>query len=387
MAPESRPTSPPTDSAQSDNASSIPKIEIAKALKAVKAILPGDQFEKVKEIIAPPLQLDTTREMAGLTEEDEFALMCRLMGTTTHLTPLGQTPVFEGDYIVPDFLARFQPGCLLRGWNRQQNAGFRCFIEVKSTTQNHFQTGGRALKGRRAFADIFGLPLLFAIRFVRFQDSALWVIVEDSDRTKNNFKATLADLIEGARPVLWDEFAYMVIPGTYCRVVYSSQSIGSNVVHPTYGEQVTFEVVSGTDGASFSGTDAFLASAFFEGFSLKQVHNETHGGMTEVFYEPLYMSCFVADLVYRMNRLPRDEAGVTTYDPSKLLVAFQGKKQPPVVTRNMVETIGRTLVSKKVLYVLGIGDEEALVDKWHRYGGNSSPQIPRASGSEIKEGS
>jgi hypothetical protein len=37
-----------------------------------------------------------------------------------------------------------------------------------------------------------------------------------------------------------------------------------------------------------------------------------------------------------MNRLPRDEAGVTTYDPSKLLVAFQGKNQLAVVTRNMV---------------------------------------------------
>jgi hypothetical protein len=309
--------------------------------------------------------------MAGLTEEDEFALMCRLMDTTTHLAPLGQTPVFEGDYIVPDFLARFQPGCRLRGLDRQRNAGFGCLIEVKSTTKNHFHIGGRALKGRRAFADTFGLPLLFAVRFVRFQESALWVIVEDSDRTKNNFKATLADLMEGARPVLWDEFAYMVIPGTYCRVVYSSQSIDSNVVHPTYGGQVMFEVVSGTNEASFSGTDAFLASAFFEGFSMKEVRKKRQGEITEVLYQPRYMSCFVADLIYKMNRLPRDEAGVTTYDPSKLLVAFQGKKQPPIVTRALVETIGRSLMSKKVVYILGIGEQDALVDKWRRYGGKS----------------
>lgn len=347
---------------------SVPKIEIAKVLKAVQAIVPDSDFERVRDIIAPG-NVDMSRESAGLKEEDEFALMCRLMGTATHLVPLGQTPVFAGNYIVPDFLARFQPGCTLRGLDRTANEGFRCLIDVKSTQKNYFKIGGQALRARRAFADTFGLPLFFAVRLTRFEESALWIIVEDADRARNNLKVTVSDVIKGARHVLWDEFAYWVTPGTLCRASYVQKISGENVVHPKYGEQIKFEVSSGKDEASFSGADAYFVSLFFEGFRLQEVANETRGEVTEVIYAPVYPTCFIADLVYRMNRLPRDEAGVRTYNASKLLVKFQGNAEPPLVTRQIVQAVAGQLLGKKVLYLLGIGEEETLDRLWQKYGG------------------
>jgi hypothetical protein len=352
---------------------SIAKIEVAKALKAVQAIVSDSDFEKVRGIIAPS-NVDMSRESAGLKEEDEFALMCRLMGITTHLVPLGQTPVFSGDYIVPDFLARFQPGCTVRGLDRTANDGFRCFIDVKSTRKNHFKIGGQALRARRAFADIFGLPLFFAVRLTRFEESALWIVVEDSDRGRNNLKATVSDVIKVARHVLWDEFVYMVTPGTHFRVSYTQKVSGESVVHPRYGEQVKFEVFSGDDQVSFSGTDAFFVSVFFEGFRLKEVANEIRGEVTAVIYAPVYPTCFIADLVYRMNRLPCDEAGVPTYNASKLLVKFQGTDEPPLITREMVQAVAAPLLAKKVLYVLGVGEEETLDLLWQKYGGSKSKE-------------
>jgi hypothetical protein len=42
-------------------------------------------------------------------------MMCRLMGTATHLVHLEQRPIISGDFIIPDFMARFAPSDLLRG--------------------------------------------------------------------------------------------------------------------------------------------------------------------------------------------------------------------------------------------------------------------------------
>ena len=363
-----------------DEQNATPIIEIAQALKAVRGVLPTSEFERVRDILVQGRHVDAGRALAGLNEEDEFAVLCRLMCTTTHLVPLGQRLLLRGDYIVPDFLARFQPGCSFRGWTQADNDGFSCLIEVKSTKKNHFHVGGLLLQRLRRFADTFGLPLLFAVRFVRFRESALWVIVEDQDRSKRSLKIKLNDLISGARRALWDEYLYMIAPGTYFQASYTREATGSNVVRPGYGEQFAFQVAT-TDGRlTFHGADSVLFSAFFEAFNPKEVEKRVSGDITDVIYVPTLAFCSIADLIYRMNRLPQDEKGCSTYDAAKLLMLFQSEDEPAVVTRSHIEAIGGHLLSKKVLFVLGFGDEESHVALWRRYGGKShSEQAANAS--------
>lgn len=159
-------------------------------------------------------------------------------------------------------------------------------------------------------------------------------------------------------------------PGcTSAQASYTLQGTGSDVVHSSYGEQFSFQVITKTERVTFSGNDCVLVGAFFEAFGLREIKKEVHGEITHVLYSHQLISCFIADLIYRMNRLPQDEAGLPTYDPAKLLMKYQDRKQPSVVTRTIVDAIAGELLSKKVLYVVGVGDEESLVRLWRRYGG------------------
>ncbi|MDD1474949.1 hypothetical protein MEO41_27310, partial [Dolichospermum sp. ST_sed4] len=94
------------------NAVKLSKIEIAKLLKTLRAILPDETYQKIKKYLIE-VCIDSNEEtinsaINGLSEEDEFALISLLMGTTINLVPLEQRPIIKGEYIVPDFLASFQ---------------------------------------------------------------------------------------------------------------------------------------------------------------------------------------------------------------------------------------------------------------------------------------
>ena len=65
-------------------------IEVAKALKLVRALVDKPVYELVLGLVAAGQQERVARAVAGLTEEDEFLLLCLLMGTATHLAPLEQ---------------------------------------------------------------------------------------------------------------------------------------------------------------------------------------------------------------------------------------------------------------------------------------------------------
>jgi len=75
-----------------------------------------------------------------------------------------------------------------------------------------------------------------------------------------------------------------------------------------------------------------------------------------------------------MNHLPCDDAGLATYNASKLLLQFQGAEEPPLVTRGMIEIVAGSLVAKKGLYVLGVGEGETLNRLWQKYGGRKSKE-------------
>jgi hypothetical protein len=273
--------------------SKIPKMEFAKALRAVRALLPASDFERVREVIAPGPHATHDRTMEGLREEDEFALLCILMGTATHLARLDQSPVIPGEYIVPDFLGRFQPGFSLRGWPPTDNSGFKCLIEVKSTRKNRFRIGGSLLRRRRRFAETFGLPLLFAVRFTSFSGSAVWVLKEDTG-LQSTLDVGVNDMIEGARCALWDEYLYMIFPAVYFQASYEKSPRRDRVLHASYGSQLAFQIVNGDDRMVFQDTDAGLLSMFFEPFELKEIDCQIVGQTTHVLYAPQLAMCSIA---------------------------------------------------------------------------------------------
>ena len=357
------------------------KVELAKALLAVKSITPDSVFQKVREILVPTAaQAAVDQALHGLSKEDEFALMCRLMGTTTHLVHQEQRPVIDGDYLVPDFLARFQPGCTPFRVSSADSQGMRCFVEVKSTEGHSFKIGGQKLRRLRAFADQFGLPLMFAVRFLRFDAHALWVLVEDNNRSANSLKIGYRDLGNGVRHVIWDDFFYRVNPWICFREVYdTSASDESWYHHPTRGVLREFHIISdpshpmtGPGGventAIFTGIDAATFAIFFDCFRLKELHSGRRGSLTSVISEPT-MPCSIADMLYQMNQLPRDEHGRAILDPSRVLASTDGG---PPITRSFIDTIVK-LVGGVTLHLIGFGPLDEQFQKWQRFGGVPRP--------------
>src|SRR6266481_5623800 len=114
------------------------EIELAKALHHLKRVATSEQFASVLKTLvsAPTPRID--RALAGLSEEDEFVLLSRLIQTSTHLAPIDQTPSIADRNSCPDLLARFQPGFALRGIPGSFHGGYRCFVEVKSTSKLKF---------------------------------------------------------------------------------------------------------------------------------------------------------------------------------------------------------------------------------------------------------
>jgi len=72
------------------------KIERAKALKAVRDILPdaASSLDELRQLAGDPA---IERAIEGFKQEDEFALLCRLMGTATHCVHLEQRPIIALD--------------------------------------------------------------------------------------------------------------------------------------------------------------------------------------------------------------------------------------------------------------------------------------------------
>ncbi|MBY0459396.1 MAG: hypothetical protein K2V38_18885 [Gemmataceae bacterium] len=354
------------------------KVELAKTMLAVRSIASAEDFQKVRDILVPTAAKDAVdRAVQGLSKEDEFAMMCRLMGTATHLVHQEQRPVIDGDYLVPDFLARFQPDCTPLRKSSSDSQGGRCFVEVKSTEDNSFKVGGQKLRRLRAFADQFGFPLLFAVRFLRFGGHALWVIVED-DRSRNSLKITYGDLGNGVRHVLWDDFFYRVNPWICFREVYDSSATDeSGYRHPTRGVLREFHIVSEPDHpmtgpggventAIFTGLDAATFNNFFDCFRLKELGSEQRGHLTSALLEPT-MPCCIADLIYQMNRLPRDEHGQAILDPSRVLVAADGG---PPINRDFIRSIVK-MVGAVTLHVIAFGPPDEQLQKWQRFGGKA----------------
>src|SRR5689334_14931958 len=103
------------------NVNIVSKMELAKALKSIRDVAPDEEtYQKIAAMLLPSdgNEADAVEKaIEGLSEEDEFALLCRLMGTCTHLVPLEGRPIIPSDDNRPDFLANFKPGLFFKGLN------------------------------------------------------------------------------------------------------------------------------------------------------------------------------------------------------------------------------------------------------------------------------
>lgn len=346
-------------------------IELAKTLKHIRAVASDEQFEKIRrELVSEDKAEAITAKVRALSEEDDFALLCRMMDTTTHVVPLKQSPIIPGDSIVPDFMVRFQPGLWVENRTPTEHKGFTCFVEVKTTRKLKCRIGGSLLKRRRNFAKTFGLPLLFAVRFMKFAGNAYWVVVHDHNLSRSSLTVGVEDLFSSLRHVLFNEYWYMVRPGTRFQYIFEAGERGTTMYHPEHGSLTELRILTSDKAVTFKGNEASLWSAFFEPYRLEEVDTRSKGGQTVQTLEPGVAACSIIDLVYCFNSLPSDQQGNRTYDPTRIIV--HADKDPAallIADRKTIESGALRMQQLGVLWLIGVGEPEEHARLWREYGG------------------
>lgn len=348
----------------------VTRIELAKALKAIKAVATPEQFEETKKLyIQEGGEEKVMSAVNGLSEEDEFAMLTKLLMTATHIIGLEQRPLIKGEYIVPDFFVNFKMGNAVNGKSAKDFDGYKCLVEVKSTEKDIFKIGGSRLKKLRNISDLMGFPLLFAIRFLRARQNALWAIVED-DRSSSFLNVTYQSTIDGIRNIVWNEYSLMLNPNLVIQCEFSKSAQINSVEHHKYGKQVSATYTDGINSLTQENSEAFMTCGFLETYNLQEFKIEkVDEDRTLQYLKPTLSVAFLADLIYKMNNLIVDEFGNIVYDASKLLVRSDTGVHDTLVNRRIIENLAKPLVEKKLLLIGAIGDIGKQLNKWKEFGG------------------
>lgn len=349
----------------------VTKIELAKALKSIKAVATTEQFEETKKLyIQKGGEESVMSAVDGLSEEDEFAMLTKLLGTATHIIGLEQRPLIEGEYIVPDFFMNLKMGNAVNGKSAKDFSEYKCLMEVKSTEKDNFKIGGSRLQRLRNISDLMGFPLLFAIRFLRAKQNAFWAIVED-DRNSTSLNVTYQAAIDGVRNVIWNEYVLTPNPNLIIQCEFSKSANIKSIIHSEYGKQVSATFTDGTNSLFQNDSEAFMTCGLLETYNLQEFKVEKiDEDKTIQYLRPTLSMAFLADLIYKMNNLIVDEFGNVVYDASKLLVRSDTGAHNTLVNREIIEILAKPLVDNKLLFIGAIGDLTHQLNKWKEYGGN-----------------
>ena len=346
------------------------KMELAKALKQVKALSDPEDYKKISDILCPKdLVEDVEKAISGLSEEDEFILLSKLMKTVVHVSPLEQRHEKVLSSSAPDILMTFQPGFRAKGISPKSHEGYQCLVEVKTTAKNKFKMSGKALSKLRTYADTYGLPLLFAVRMKAFDTAAMWMMVEDTDRTEKSISVDFGDWVSGLRSVLWDDYCYLMLPGVHFEGVYSKTKPGVGGRHSKYGNLIGFNIVKHKERFKYKGIEALTGRLFFAPYGLKEIEVIPLGDITLVSYEHRNNMLSVADLVYGINLLPTNANGERVYDPSRVLRKMVDGEEQSLVDRDTVEISADQYLRIGVIGIIEFGETESRYQKWLLTGG------------------
>lgn len=340
----------------------VSRIEFAKRLKAIRDVVSDRHYQAIVALLLSPEQVPAIeRAMDGLSEEDEFAVMTRLMGTASLLVPLVHSPIFGRDFTVPDFLGLFDVTLSEDGGVQPHNGLFKCLIEVKSTIREEFHFSGKALARLRFAAQQLGYPLLFAVRFVRYSDYAVWVIVRD-DGESSSVRVDMRHFTTGLREHLWNDRFYVIKPGVSIGYVYSQDPETTNLADADFDYLERVVIRDGGKEIVAEGDDAILAGHFLQAFNLESQETVQQRNQLVEWFHPKSRFATVVDMLYNLNRIIADENGDTIYNPPEILAKADQMDELPLLERDQIEPIAHSLVEQGILSAMSYREFESAMN-------------------------
>jgi hypothetical protein len=343
--------------------SDCPFIQILHALKAIRDVTTPDSFRQVLEVLGVEQTGDIRRRLGGLDEEDEFAVLSALMGTATHLVPLTAQKLTDPQAQVPDLLARFQAG--YGDTPATAVDGFRCFVEVKSTTKAKLVFKGTALQRARAFADVFGHPLIFAVRFTQFSRAAVWAAVED-DRSSTSVVVDVSHLATGIHRVLWNDCVYLLRKDLRVVATYDRGCASGGISHRDYGPLRHLDLQLNDSTRRIPPECVSLIIGFLDIFDMDEVDARPNGSVTVVTECATRDMSSLSDAVYRMNKLVKNADGTDAFTAPRAIAQAISPSSPSVLNRARVERTANDLIELGVLLPCHLGDPVEHEATWRR---------------------
>lgn len=185
----------PSNKGKKVNATSPKKIEIIKGLKDLRLIkerfdLPEKPVKEIEERllekIGQPIET-VEKRLEGLRTEDEFLLLCLVLGNIENIVPLEQKQYVNQDkYTIPDFLLNVRVPKLLAG---DEKLVQRFFAETKKmgVNQKEFVISREYFNKLLRFSNIYSLPLYFAIKVNLIEYGLIqWFLVPSSVIEENS---------------------------------------------------------------------------------------------------------------------------------------------------------------------------------------------------------
>ncbi|WP_104041475.1 hypothetical protein [Vibrio hyugaensis] len=318
-------------------------IELAKRLKELKGITTSDKdFNKLLKQLIPEEKIDTIhRIIRGLSQEDEFALLCKMMECCSSITPLEQTPLLNSDEKTPDFQVTFHPASFFSDMPPYEDFPYKCMVEVKSTDKLRFKTSRADINRRKAYADRFNLPLLYAVRFLIAEHMAFWVIVTAKQLLDKN-TLTFEDFVPSLNSIIFDNYTVMLNPSYTIVRKYSKSQEGIGGIHQEFGSLQTIDICDGKGKTySLEDNDALLFSMLFAIY-------ETYGTYVEIYknestvYSHFSMPQFktIADIVFGISNIFTNDQGEKIYDPTRAIANMDSKSgASPLLHRSTLESM------------------------------------------------
>jgi hypothetical protein len=346
---------------------------MAKTIRSIKGVSRNDnEFSEIMKNLVPDRFQDRIHQiLEGTEQEDEFAVFCKVMGTCISLNRIDQVPLIKSDTVAPDFIGTFSPKSPLRRLPENVEIKYRCFIEVKLCQEKCFKISKKDLARRRAYADNYGIPLIFAIKFYPFQRSGFWLVIDAKEIESKGRKVSFEDMIESHSAILFDNYSIITSPHLHIINYYKKDAEGNGIRHKEYGGLCgTYLAFPGLDPIEISEKDEVLVNAVLDSFDFKNFSTDNFENTTVVVSSIGGQAKFLSDMVYCLNSVAKNDDNSLVYDASRVIASSDSEENLPLLfDRTYVEIVLSILNSYGDLIFFGsIGDPEKNYKRTIRLG-------------------
>lgn len=330
-------------------------------LKLIKSIcLSCTSEDEIDEIIRNNAEgiEDAKRRVKGLLLEDEFLLLCSLMGTCHSVNGLEQGLAINNNLKVPDFAVVFNlENCIYDSQKTLKK--LPCFVEVK--TSDGFETSdiSKGFYNKYVkYANLFDLPLFVASRLQINDRQQYWIIQSSKQFSERSRRASVENLCNSMNHILLNDFFISPTQDVMVTMVFTKKPIDSSAFHKGLGYLYSVEI-QGENGRLELSKQQLGYTLFLDSFAQVEVSRKIIGDEIHITRKIDYkQSQLLSDMLLRANFHVLETSGAEYTSAGRLLALVESGSKILVYRQHFEKLINFFNSNEPLFYASAIGSEE-----------------------------